>query len=218
MKRSGFTLIELLVVIAIIAILAAILFPVFAKARGKARQASCASNVRQLMMSTLMYADDYDETLPMGSECGICYVSPMQAPIGRNHNNGTFPMVYWADFILPYVKNQQVYRCPSVRRYLGYGWNYQYFGYWERDKRYGWARPLSTIEVPSETILIGDNFDKPTAYTSALWYASSSPNHDRYITRRHNEGGNMGFCDGHAKWLSHSRLQTGLSLYTPMAD
>ena len=64
MERKGFTLIELLVVIAIIAILASILFPVFSRAREKARQASCASNQKQLTLALLMYADDYDETLP----------------------------------------------------------------------------------------------------------------------------------------------------------
>ena len=66
MTRRGFTLIELLVVIAIIAVLAAILFPVFAKARAKARQASCLSNEKQVVLALLMYADDYDETLPKG--------------------------------------------------------------------------------------------------------------------------------------------------------
>ena len=64
MKKTGFTLIELLVVIAIIAILAAILFPVFAKAREKARQTSCLSNLKQMQLAQMMYADDYDEVLP----------------------------------------------------------------------------------------------------------------------------------------------------------
>ena len=68
MSRRGFTLIELLVVIAIIAILAAILFPVFAKAREKARQASCLSNVKQMCLALMQYAQDYDETLPQGQE------------------------------------------------------------------------------------------------------------------------------------------------------
>ncbi|MGM0491747.1 MAG: DUF1559 domain-containing protein, partial [Armatimonadota bacterium] len=111
MRRTGFTLIELLVVIAIIAILAAILFPVFARAREKARQTSCLSNVKQLMIGVQMYAQDYDERLP-------------------RHG---FPR--WTIKIYPYVNNVQVYSCPSAdynppdlaaldASGLNYSWNY----------------------------------------------------------------------------------------------
>src|SRR5881628_2562260 len=94
-RRSGFTLIELLVVIAIIAILAAILFPVFAQAREKARQASCGSNQRQMGLAFMMYAQDYDETLPF---------------FGNPWPN---PVVYWDTCIQPYTKSQQLHSCPS---------------------------------------------------------------------------------------------------------
>jgi len=118
MRRLGFTLIELLVVIAIIAILAAILFPVFARAREKARQASCLSNCKELCMATLMYVDDNDDAIPW------CYY-------GR---------YTWCCVIFPYVRNQQIYVCPThgdnglgvtrvepvigipINTY-GYGWN-----------------------------------------------------------------------------------------------
>src|SRR5664279_2671514 len=94
--RRGFTLIELLVVIAIIAILAAILFPVFAKAREKARQSSCSSNVKQIALGALMYAQDYDEILP----CAWQYCpNPTQ--------------VYFGNLIMPYIKNSQIFQCPS---------------------------------------------------------------------------------------------------------
>ena len=93
--RSGFTLIELLVVIAIIAILAAILFPVFAQAREKARQASCQSNVKQYAAATFMYVQDYDEMFPMSA-----------------YLNGTcIATFHWQ--VHPYVKNAQVTQCPS---------------------------------------------------------------------------------------------------------
>src|SRR5690348_9429546 len=101
MKRNNsaaFTLIELLVVIAIIAIIAAILFPVFAQAREKGRMVSCLSNERQLGMGILQYSSDYDEMLPIGDSGDGIDPTPRHT---------------WRALILPYVKNTQVYRCPS---------------------------------------------------------------------------------------------------------
>lgn len=106
--RKGFTLIELLVVIAIIAILAAILFPVFAQAREKARQASCLSNLKQLTMGWVMYAQDYDESFPRW-QWDVNYNNGS----GNPRNNGT---TLWCNAIFPYVKNTQVYQCPSDAR------------------------------------------------------------------------------------------------------
>ena len=93
-RPSGFTLIELLVVIAIIAILAAILFPVFAKAREKARQTACTSNLKQLGLGMLQYIQDYDETFPVGTG----YSGPCRG---------------WAGQLYPYVKSYGVYSCPD---------------------------------------------------------------------------------------------------------
>jgi prepilin-type N-terminal cleavage/methylation domain-containing protein len=94
--RKGFTLIELLVVIAIIAILAAILFPVFARAREKARQNSCLSNVKQLGLATMMYAQDYDERMPGSFMTGAEAIS-----------------LYWYQLLYPYIANEQIMLCPS---------------------------------------------------------------------------------------------------------
>ena len=108
MKRNAFTLIELLVVIAIIAILAAILFPVFARAREKARQTSCASNEKQLGLAFLQYSQDYDETFPVGVYGNAfttfcCYSS---YPFGDRGFG-------WAGEIYPYVKSTGLYTCPD---------------------------------------------------------------------------------------------------------
>lgn len=105
-QRKGFTLIELLVVIAIIAILAAILFPVFSQAREKARQASCLSNVRQLGTGAIMYAQDYDEVLPRNA-----YADPPRVPEGAHFTNCSTPR--WMDVMQPYIKNLQIFNCPS---------------------------------------------------------------------------------------------------------
>jgi prepilin-type N-terminal cleavage/methylation domain-containing protein len=101
-RFPGFTLIELLVVIAILAILAALLFPVFAQARARARQAACASNTRQLALGILMYAQDNDDTLP-----------PVAYAIGGGDDD---PPVLWSDMIAPYLKNRQIRLCPADTR------------------------------------------------------------------------------------------------------
>lgn len=101
MKKRAFTLIELLVVIAIIAILAAILFPVFAQAREKARQISCVSNLKQIGLATLMYAQDYDETTP------LAFIADF-----RGFNQDIFNISWWY-ITFPYNKSNQVVKCPS---------------------------------------------------------------------------------------------------------
>lgn len=132
-RRAAFTLIELLVVIAIIAILAAILFPVFAQARAKARQAACLSNLKQIGTGIMMYAQDYDEILPgntnlngAGEPTDARWPAPatsahsagLSEPFGWNQpynpaSAGTFRI--WARDIQPYIKNLQVFRCPETK-------------------------------------------------------------------------------------------------------
>ena len=111
--KRGFTLIELLVVIAIIAILAAILFPVFAQARASARGISCVSNVKQYALGVLMYAQDYDETIPRIDNNGrpYCGRQPDWGDAGSNPNETN---TMFTGVILPYVKNTQILYCPEA--------------------------------------------------------------------------------------------------------
>lgn len=107
----GFTLIELLVVIAIIAILAAILFPVFARAREKAREASCASNLKQIGLAVHMYASDFDDLLPLANSDVV-----EDGPPGI------------VEILQPYTRNQQIFRCPSdsAKRWQTHQTSYDY--------------------------------------------------------------------------------------------
>ena len=182
--RRGFTLIELLVVIAIIAILAAILFPVFARAREKARQASCLSNIKQLGLGCLMYSQDYDSKYP-----GSYWNGPPPPPWNGN-------WVYWSDLVLPYVKNNQIFYCPSTgENGGGNGWSYGMpWWYWGcadstiGNMPYGTAGTAMLIEG---TWAI---FDGPSFFAS--WQA---PYNGR-MRDVHNDGLNIAYADGHAKW------------------
>lgn len=107
-KRKAFTLIELLVVIAIIAILAAILFPVFARARENARRASCQSNLKQIGLGILQYAQDYDEKMPRAY---YGYPDTSGTPAG----NDIIGDYKWMDVVQPYAKSVQVFNCPATR-------------------------------------------------------------------------------------------------------
>ena len=114
-KNSAFTLIELLVVIAIIAILAAILFPVFARARENARRSSCQSNLKQIGLGILQYSQDYDEMLVQGS-----YGPGTNHPEGASNATTTYK---WMDAIYPYIKSEQIFVCPSDSTNLPYKLN-----------------------------------------------------------------------------------------------
>jgi len=178
MQKKGFTLIELLVVIAIIAILAAILFPVFAKAREKARQSSCASNLKQLSLSIMQYKQDYDEAYPLSY--------PNVSPNGTQ-NSGGGVTYWWMDCIAPYVKNTQVFHCPSgdrgdccVHVSNSYAPNQQMsMGVKDAD-----------VPVPSQTFMIAD-----CAANCTIWPQDTKG----AIAYRHSEKFNGSYMDGHVK-------------------
>jgi len=107
--QKGFTLIELLVVIAIISILAAILFPVFARARENGRRASCQSNLKQITLGMFQYTQDYDEKFPLMYASGSAVTVPTTSTVSSSMPFG------WADTIQPYLKSTQIFQCPSER-------------------------------------------------------------------------------------------------------
>lgn len=149
MRRRGFTLIELLVVIAIIAILAAILFPVFAKAREAARKSSCQSNLKQIVTASLMYSQDYDEYI-VSSYGGANYIHPA--------NNTT---VYWMGMILPYTKNLGIYRCPNANNFVDNAQNPLISSYGHQHNNLGWGLAatnptMANIATPADTIFYSD--------------------------------------------------------------
>jgi prepilin-type N-terminal cleavage/methylation domain-containing protein/prepilin-type processing-associated H-X9-DG protein len=193
MSRRGFTLIELLVVIAIIAILAAILFPVFARAREKARQTSCLSNVKQLSLGVMMYAQDYDDSFPHYH---------FQTAAGGH---------YWTGAVEPYIKNAQILVCPS-RRQLdeGYGWNYLWLGVpGMRGTQSSAALSLGQVTNPSETIMIGEiSYHNPVMYGPRDASFIESYTKPRTAYEVHNGGANYGFVDGHGKWLNGNEAIT----------
>jgi prepilin-type N-terminal cleavage/methylation domain-containing protein/prepilin-type processing-associated H-X9-DG protein len=162
----GFTLIELLVVIAIIAILAAILFPVFAQAREKARQSSCTSNLRQISTASGMYLQDYDETFPVWA-----WTPERQMPLpnGKIYQG----KVVWPLLYMPYVKNESVFVCPSdgsARASVGNAWGKPFAMSYGTNLRLhqcldtqqckgGRALALASVDAPSDTIWIADIWD-----------------------------------------------------------
>jgi len=223
-KRRGFTLIELLVVIAIIAILAAILFPVFATAREKARQTTCASNLKQLGLAFVQYTQDYDENVPWGSGGGMG----------------------WAGNLYPYVKSTGVYLCPDDQGTeapplyeLSYGWNF--------DLNYGagWQplKPVSAFTAPASTVVLyeiswgraplpsdtnwssggwgfvrSDGFEMDAQgmnafgdYTDTCFPAAPghTPSNPGPLPARHSGGANWLAADGHVKFLLATKVSVG---------
>ncbi len=185
---NGFTLIELLVVIGIIAILSGILFPVFSKARAKGQEAACINNVKQILAAIQMYRQDFDSKWPLYS------LGPAS---GTSRFTGNAVGLLWCDTIQPYVRNEQVFACPSaIGAPLGYGMNPNVEG-----------SGATIVYDPTETVGIADDVIQSNYPVAGVNCADGSigtrsdldPMRD--VDPRHTSGAVFGFVDGHAKRL-----------------
>ncbi len=232
-QRKGFTLIELLVVIAIIAILAAILFPVFARARENARKTNCLSNLKQIGLGCMQYVQDYDEKYPPGL---IGSGTTAQGPVSQNTNFTT----YWltADIINAYVKNVKLFYCPSspgtVMYANHYGFNQNLCQNFAAAGAVSIA--MAQLTVPAEIIMCLDagpymgNEGSLNSPQGSFWYypgtccgrapqgvgstALTGFSQTDYVNGRHFDGLNIAFADGHAKWVNGRTLYNNATWFT----
>ncbi len=212
--RKGFTLIELLVVIAIIAISAAILFPVFAKAREKARQASCVSNVKQIMNAAMMYTQDYDEVMVRAD---------------RHWGDGQ-KWISWPFLLEPYTKNWQVYACPSTSK-GAMDYCEMHYPVWPtyavnnviHESTTGIS--MASVPTPASKYFIADSNHPVLGSIQGYLMASGCGNWGPYTSGcagpyvetthqwrvPHNEGIVVGYIDGHVKWLRGDRVYVDIT-------
>jgi prepilin-type N-terminal cleavage/methylation domain-containing protein/prepilin-type processing-associated H-X9-DG protein len=211
-SRKGFTLIELLVVVAIIAVLAAILFPVFARARENARRASCMSNLKQLGLGMMQYTQDYDEKYPQAYYTGLDPQTDTSLPgkIYYTNPGGSNPTSYyknWMDFTYPYVKSVQLYVCPSATSAPtlptpSYGYNRLI------SRRDVGGVALASVQRPAECVLALDYNTQYGLYADSApegrnWAFNASAT-SRLIVAPHMDGTNVLFADGHVKWRTRN--------------
>ena len=208
MKKKGFTLIELLVVIAIIAILAAILFPVFARARENARRSSCQSNLKQIGLGVFQYTQDYDEKYPrswIDNGGGGTWTAPTVATAATADQG-------WVTSLQPYLKSAQIFQCPSETVPPGVDASVggaDSTDYWYNSNLS--AVSQAAVEAVALTVMNGDGASNAGLYyydgcnvnggTTNTCATSDDIKGLATAHARHLDGANFAFADGHVKWL-----------------
>lgn len=218
-QKTGFTLIELLVVVAIIALLAAILFPAFAKARESARRTSCSSNLKQIALSIVQYNQEYDGY----------YIRAM--------SYDDAPFLGWRITIAPYLKSDQVFHCPSSANEVDRPIRTDYY---INANLSAFTTALNSTGIneaamvsPTLTVLLGDgsygqpyDYDTPSPTPFVGSYAGTTSGLATYCrnntddtpasnpaSSRHLGGANYAFCDGHVKWLRREKIFGAIQTY-----
>ena len=236
-QAAAFTLIELLVVIAIIAILAAILFPVFAQARAKARQTACLSNQKQIGTSLMLYTQDYDEVLPGNTTLGngitdsrwpdaaSAHSAGLSEPLGwmqpfNPANVGTYRI--WARDLQPYVKNIQLFRCPEAKPRSADGTCTPAANTCEINvpgagngtyllNGIAASKALAAIALPADTIFTHEvrNYNRVAQEKPRQVLSTGLYTNfsNPFYNFNHNGGSNLLFCDGHAKWQKRDSIR-----------
>ncbi len=208
--RRGFTLIELLVVIAIIAILAAILFPVFERAREKANATACINNLKELSLAGLIYISDHD-----GHNLWCVMAN---TPGGTSPRGYTSAVGYWRwhETLIPYMKNDDILKCESYKFNPGrdpnsYGYNYVGCGYLysaTSTDPYTAGFVWDEMPMPTNIIMFGPRY--PLGGDAVMYsYCASA-----CLPQIHSDGDNFAFCDGHAKWMNLGQRVTTDDYYT----
>lgn len=207
-RRSGWTRLEAVGVLAIAGALGAIvlpvaaqggLFDVFSRARENARRATCQSNLRQIGLGLIQYTQDYDEKYPLAASTG--------KGVDANSYVAAFG---WADAIYPYIKNKQLFVCPSERRPNAEKFSSPSFSdYWLNRGAAG--KSLVAFASPAQSISLGDGDGGSPASTARYNIASLPPSWKqtpRSPARRHLNGANYGFVDGHVKWYLPEKISS----------
>ena len=246
--RTAFTLVELLVVIAIIAILAAILFPAFARARENARKASCQSNLKQIGLGIQQYTQDYDEKYPfVGTYTGAAnawsyYGTPLWKESSYWDGSQTQYPTSWRSRVYPYIKSVQLFACPSntwnnrgaeaasgnvpdIGR--SYTINEHVMGSSPRPGEewhglYNGGRSMASVNAPAQKILVGESFyDQPIATYGDSGNDSWSDNghgYDPGAFAKHMGFTNCLFFDGHVKSMKPTATMTPLNMWGRFSD
>jgi len=208
--KPGFTLIELLVVIAIIALLAAILFPVFARARENARRSSCQNNMKQIGVGIAQYTQDYDELLPITTQNGWDAES-------RN-DNGTVAKATWRQTLQPYVKSAQLFQCPSNPQKNNVA-DLEVPGVYPRinrsyavNKNYIQANAIANIQQPAAKLMVVE------ALYDGTFLSTNQCCWDAGIWTTRGWSGHLGtmnclFGDGHIKSMKPTATQQGINMW-----